>query len=92
MTDQITSTVFDHENARAFRIAFLRDVRHGFLPAGPLMAGRSLPAMTNRLDADGTVPGYTCGPRPWRPFADASSCGSGRITSPLPPECLTAVA
>ena len=43
MTDQGTNTVIDHENASAF------------LPAGPLMAGRSLPAMNHLLDADGAV-------------------------------------
>ena len=43
MTDQGTNTVIDHENARAF------------LPAGPFMAGRPLPAMNHHLDADGAV-------------------------------------
>ena len=92
MTDQGTNAVMDPKNARAFRIAFLRDIRHGFLPAGPFMAGRPLPVMIDRLDADGAVPGYTFAPRRWFPFAAASSCSSGRITSPPAPECLTAVA
>ena len=43
MTEQRTNTVIDHDNASAF------------LPAGPFMAGRPLPAMNHRLDAGGAV-------------------------------------
>ena len=42
-----------HESTLA--IASVRDVHSVFFSAGPQMAGRTLPAMGNLLDADGAV-------------------------------------